>query len=131
MATNTLQIIVFATPVWTDPIPTLNYNVGDMVDFDLYTLLDTDFNGTIARKSGTDQLPPDLSIVNGRYLQGEITEVVDRTFRLIATRHGVQVESPDFQIITMAVVPQYNPLWTNANDVALWQNDSGVPLWER
>ena len=125
----TLSILAWDTHVWVDPIPTLTYNVGDTVDFDLYTLIASPatFDGTISRKPMTDQLPPDLAIENSRYLRGEITEVADRTLRLVATRYSFPVESGDFQIIAAAA--GVTALFTDKNGVALFTDRTGAPLF--
>ena len=80
-------------------IPDFDYSVGDDVDIDLWQYLPSQFDGTVTRKIGTDQLPPDLSIVESRYLRGEVTEVSNRDITLVATQGGVSVDSPEFNIV--------------------------------
>ena len=93
MATFTFTGTVFNTPTWS-AIPQQAFVVGQQIDLDLYAYLNDGFDGIIIRKPGTDALPPDLSIVDRRYLRGSITESFDvRTIQFTATREGVSVDS--------------------------------------
>ena len=97
-------------------LPDMFFSVSEDVDIDLRDYVKPDrFNGTITRKVGTDQLPPDLSIVSGRYLRGEVTEEVNRTIQFVATEDGVSVDSPEFDITVedMAYSEWTNPTISN------------------
>ena len=98
VATFTLGITSLNTPEW-DSIADFTVMVGETIDIDLYQYLDDSFDGTITRKVSVNQFPPNLSIVEGRYLQGDVTKATEhRTLQLTATREGVSVDSPTFGI---------------------------------
>ena len=125
MATFLFSGTILNDPVWS-AIPELAFSFGEEVDIDLRQYLNTDFDGTITRKPGTDQLPPDLMIVDGRYLRGEITEFfMTRTVQFVATLEEVSVDSDEVEMV-LAGGPA---LWTNAAGNPLWTNLAGAPLW--
>ena len=105
-----IDIIIWNTPEWT-AIPDWTFQVGDSVDIDLYNYLNV-ITATITRKVGTDQLPPDLSIVNNRYLRGEVTEASNRDITLVATRYSVSVDSPEFNITVESITLEVGVIGT-------------------
>lgn len=96
-------------------LPDMSFFVSENVDIDLRDYVKPDrFDGTITRKVGTDQLPPDLSIISGRYLRGEVTEEATRTLQFVATENGVSVDSPTFE---MAVAELVAPVLTSISNI--------------
>ena len=125
MATFLFSGTIINDPVW-EAIPELAFSIGEDIDIDLRQYLNTDFDGTITRKTGTDQLPPDLMIVDDRYLRGEVTEFfMTRTVRFVATVGSVSVDSGE---VTM-ILEGGQAIWTNAAGAAIWTNAAGNPIW--
>ena len=127
-ATNvafSVELIVFVAHEWTIPFSASRFAVGENVDIDIWQYLSQGFDGIVTRKPGTDQFPADLSIVDSRYLRGEVTETFEmRTIRLIATQYNLMVESGDWVMKT-----DTNALWTDGERNALWTDGSGNALW--
>ena len=125
MATFLFSGTIISDPVWST-IPELAFSIGEDVDIDLRQYLNTDFDGTITRKTGTDQLPPDLMIVDDRFLRGEVTEFfMTRTVQFVATVGSVSVDSGE---VTM-ILEGGQAIWTNAAGAAIWTNAAGNPIW--
>lgn len=120
---------ILQDPVWS-AIPAQMFVLNQSVDIDLFDYLDVTAGVVITRKAGTDQFPPDLMIVDGRYLRGTVSEsFMERTIQLTATRGSAIIDSSSFSV---TFTTSETPLWTRADGVtALWTRKDGSALWTR